>query len=80
MATESCTITGLNYCELCAEFELENNKNEHLPADRWEVHLSDASELTGHAWMKLCFAMNRLYFCFVLDACILVSALVQRIY
>ena len=74
LTTESCTTTAWwlrNLCAMCPN--LKNNNNEHLPVDRWEVSSSSAPEWTRQAWMELCFAMNGLYFCFMLDGCLYFS-------
>ena len=75
LTTESCTTTRLmtmrNLWAMCPNFK--NNNNKHLPVDRWEVSSSSATEWTWKAWMEPCFAMNGLYFCFMLDGCLYFS-------
>ena len=52
---------------------LKNYNNEHLPFDQSEVRSSIGPEWTRQARMELCFAMNGLYFCFMLDRCLYFS-------
>ena len=64
-------MTMRNLWAMCPNFK--NNNNKHLPVDRWEVSSSSAPEWTWKAWMEPCFAMNGLYFCFMLDGCLYFS-------
>ena len=81
MTTESCTTTSLmttrHQRALCPS--LKNYNNEHLPFDHWEVRSSIAPEWTRQARMELCFAMNGLYFCFMLDRCLYFSISALRL-
>ena len=75
LTTEYCATTSLmttrNLCAMSPN--LKNNNNEYLPVDRWEVRLSSAPEWTRQARMQPCCAMNRLYFCSMLDGCLYFS-------
>ena len=75
MTTGSCTTTSLmptrHQRAMCPS--LKNYNNEHLPFDHWEVRSSNAPEWTRQARKELCFAMNGLYFCFMLDRCLYFS-------
>ena len=57
---------------LCPKLK-NNNNNEHLPVDRWEVSSSSAPEWTRQAWMGFTSVS------FFMDACTLESALMQHL-
>jgi len=61
---------------------LRNNNNEHLPFDHWEVSSSNAPEWTRQVRMELQYVLRWMGFTSVsclMDACISVSALKQRL-
>ena len=75
LTTGSCTTTSLmttrNLCAMCPILKINNN--EYLPVYLWAVRSSSAPEWTRQAWMEPCCAINRLYFCSMLDGCLYFS-------